>query len=104
MCGLRAKGLKETTVILRHALKNALIPVITIFGGQFGFLLGGIVIMEQIFTLPGLGRSTLDAIIQRDFPQIQANVLFIAVVVVFINLFVDLLYGFLDPRIRYGRS
>ncbi len=96
-----AKGLTERAVIIRHALKNALIPVVTIMGNQVGFLLGGSVIMEQIFTLPGLGRLTLESIYQRDYPQLQGNILFVATVFVTVNLIVDISYAWLDPRIRY---
>ena len=87
-------------VIYRHALKNALIPVVTIVGLNFGVLLGGIVVIEQITGLPGVGRLTLHAIDRRDFAQIQVNVLFFGVVYALSNLAVDMTYGFLDPRIR----
>jgi peptide/nickel transport system permease protein len=97
-----AKGLKERAVIMRHALKNAMIPVVTLLGNQLGFLLGGTVVTEQLFSLPGVGRMTRDAIFQRDYPLIQANVLLLAVVFLVINLLVDLLYARLDPRIRYA--
>lgn len=98
----RAKGLRERSVVSRHALKNAMIPVITLLGTQLGFLLGGTVVTEQLFSLPGVGRMTRDAIFQRDYPAIQANVLLLAVVFLTINLLVDLLYARLDPRIRYS--
>lgn len=98
----RAKGLPGTLVITRHALKNSLIPVITVSGIQFGFLLGGTVIMEKIFALPGIGTLTLDSISRRDYTQLQANVLFLAIVFLLINLAVDLFYGWIDPRIRYS--
>ena len=97
-----AKGLRRRTALVRHGLKNGLIPVITIVGNQMGFLLGGIVIIEQVFALPGLGRLALDAITQRDYPQLEANVLLLAASYVIINLAVDVLYGFLDPRVRFG--
>ena len=97
----RAKGLFERNVIARHALKNALIPVVTILGLQLGRLLGGTVIMENIFSLPGVGRLTAEAIFQRDYSQLQANILFFAFFFVLINIAVDLLYGVLDPRIKY---
>lgn len=97
----RAKGLRERVVIVRHALRNALIPVMTIIGLQFGGLLTGAVIVESVFSRPGLGRYAVDAISSRDFPQIQGIVLLAAVVYVFVNLIVDLLYAVLDPRIRY---
>jgi len=95
-----AKGLRERAVLRRHALKNAMIPVITILGVQFGYLLGGTVLIETIFSMPGLGRLTLDAITQRDYPQLQADVLVVAIMVVLVTLAVDLSYGWLDPRIR----
>ena len=97
----RAKGLMQRTVLVRHVLKNALIPVVTIFGNQFAFLLGGTVIMEVLFVLPGLGRQTLDAVLQRDYPQIQGNALLFGTFVVLTNIAVDLTYAYLDPRIRY---
>lgn len=96
-----AKGLRERSVIYRHALKNALIPVITTMGTQFSRLLGGTVVIEMLFSLPGLGRLLLDSIVQRDLPQLQGNIMFIAVVFLFMNLLIDLSYGYLDPRIRY---
>ena len=98
----RAKGLRESAVIARHVLKNAMIPVVTIMGLQFSALIGGTVIMESIFVLPGMGRFLLDAITWRDYPVIQGINLFLAVGVVVLNLLIDLLYAFLDPRIRYG--
>lgn len=97
-----AKGLRERSVIIRHALKNAMIPVITLVGLQFSVLLGGTVIIEQIFSLPGLGRLTLEAITQRDYPVIQGTVLFIATIFVLMNLLIDLSYAWLDPRIRFS--
>ncbi len=97
----RAKGLWESAVVLRHALRNALIPVVTVIGLQFGTLLGGTVIIEQIFSLPGIGRFALEGINLRDYPVIQGAVLAIALSFTLVNLFVDLCYGFLDPRIRY---
>jgi len=96
-----AKGLKERIVILRHALKNALIPVITIVGGHLASMLGGAVIIEQIFMLPGVGRLIIGAVSSRDYPLICGVMLFFGVTLVFINLMVDLTYAFLDPRIRY---
>lgn len=97
----RSKGLRERAVIVRHVLPNALIPVVTIVGLQFGGLLAGSVIVESVFTRPGLGRYTITAIQARDFPQIQGIVLVVAALYVFVNLAVDLLYAVLDPRIRY---
>lgn len=96
-----AKGLRERVVLVRHALKNAMIPVVTVAGLQFATLLGGTVIMEQIFTIPGLGRSTFLAVFNRDYTQLQANVLFLALIYLLANLVVDLTYAWFDPRIRY---
>lgn len=98
----RAKGLWEMTITMRHGLKNALIPVITVIGIQFGYLLGGTVVIEQIFGLPGLGWVLLGAISQRDYPVIQGGVLVITMAFILVNLLVDLLYARLDPRIKYG--
>ncbi|MHA6692631.1 ABC transporter permease [Devosia sp. A449] len=98
----RAKGVPARNVIWRHALPNALIPVVTLSGVEFGYLLGGAVIVEQIFALPGLGRLTLDAIGQRDYALVQGCVLFIALNFLIVNLLVDLAYAALDPRIRLG--
>lgn len=97
----RAKGLGERVVIYRHALRNALIPVITVIGLQFGSLLGGAVIIEQVFSLPGVGRFALEGINLRDYPVVQGTVLFVAAAAVFVNLLVDLMYSLIDPRIRY---
>jgi peptide/nickel transport system permease protein len=97
----RAKGLWEMTITMRHGLKNALIPVITVIGIQFGYLLGGTVVIEQIFGLPGLGWVLLGAISQRDYPVIQGGVLVITMAFILVNLLVDLLYARLDPRIKY---
>ncbi len=97
----RSKGLSERVVIFRHALRNALIPVVTMAGLQFGYLLGGAVITESVFAWPGVGRLTILAITQRDYPLVQGNVMVLALIFVLINLFVDLTYGLLDPRIRY---
>lgn len=98
----RAKGLAERVIIIRHALKNAMIPVVTIVGLQMGALLSGAVITESIFVLPGVGKLAVDAIFSRDFPIIQGVVLFFAVVFLGVNLMVDLMYAFLDPRIHYA--
>jgi len=98
----QAKGVGDRRLIYRHALKNAMIPVVSIVGLQFAGLLGGAVIVETVFSWPGIGRLAVDAIFNRDIPVIQAVVLVAAVIFVFVNLLVDLLYGVLDPRIRYG--
>ncbi|MBB6451709.1 peptide/nickel transport system permease protein [Salirhabdus euzebyi] len=98
---IRAKGAKERVVIFNHALRNAMIPILTIIGMQIGVLLGGTVIIEQIFSLPGLGQLVLTGINQRDVIVVQGAVLFIAFVFVIINLIVDILYSYLDPRITY---
>jgi peptide/nickel transport system permease protein len=96
----RAKGLGEGIVILVHALRNALIPIVTVVGLQFGALLGGTVIVETVFAWPGVGRLLIDSIGRRDYGVVQASILLVATIFVFINLLVDLLYGFLDPRVR----
>jgi len=87
---------------VRHGLRNAMIPVVTLFGLQFGVLLGGTVVLESIFSLPGLGSLTLGAVTIKDYPQIQGLVLFFAIVLVSINLVVDMSYAWFDPRIRYA--
>lgn len=97
----RAKGLLERWVILKHALKNALLPVVTIIGLQFGTLLGGAILTETIFSWPGIGSWIYEGILSRDYPVVQGGVVFVAVAFVLINLLVDLSYGFLDPRIQY---
>lgn len=96
-----AKGLPRRLVILRHTLRNAIIPIVEVVARQFGALIGGTVILESIFSLPGVGRLTLTSIQQRDYPQIQANALFFALVLVTVNLVIDVVYASLDPRIRY---
>lgn len=98
----KAKGLGSNAVIWVHAMRNALIPVITVMGIQVAFLLGGAVVIESVFSLPGLGRLTINAIQARDYPLVQAIVLIVALMVVGVNLLVDLVYGWIDPRIRYG--
>ena len=97
----RAKGLGEQLVLVRHALKNAFIPVITIIGIQLGALMGGSIIIEQIFGLPGVGWTMIQAIFNRDYPVVQVTSLLLALIFVLINLVVDLTYGVLDPRIKY---
>lgn len=100
----RAKGLAPSRVLWRHAMKNALIPIVTVLGLQLGYLLGGVVIVETVFNLPGVGRFTVDAISARDYPVVQAAVLLITLIVLLVNLAVDLLYAYLDPRISYGSA
>jgi ABC-type dipeptide/oligopeptide/nickel transport system permease component len=99
----RAKGLNERGVIIRHALRNATIPVLTVVGLQFGSLLAGAVIIEQVFARQGIGRMLVTALQSRDFPVAQGGVLFVATVYVLMNLLVDLLYGAVDPRIRTSK-
>jgi peptide/nickel transport system permease protein len=99
-----AKGLRERSVVVRHAIKNAMIPVVTILGLQFGSLLGGSVVVESVFGIPGIGLLILNAIGMRDYPIVQGAVIFTAVLFMLTNLLVDVLYGYLDPRIRLGRS
>ncbi|HEY7364969.1 MAG TPA: ABC transporter permease [Methylomirabilota bacterium] len=97
-----AKGQSERIVIWRHALKNAILPVVTVIGIEFAFLIGGLVVTETVFNLPGVARFLVQAILWRDYPIVQNLVMFIAIVVVLSNLLVDLMYGWLDPRVRYG--
>ena len=97
----RAKGLQERMVLWRHALRNALLPIVTIMGLQLGFLLGGAILTETIFSWPGLGRLVVNRILARDYPAVQGSVIFIAFVFVLVNLIVDVSYGYLDPRIHY---
>jgi peptide/nickel transport system permease protein len=100
----RSKGLAETIVINKHALKNALIPAVTVLGLQVGFLVGGAIIIERLFALPGIGSYGIDAITNRDYPQVLGFILVSALVFQLANLSVDLVYCFLDPRIRYGKA
>ncbi len=95
----RAKGLSERTVLMRHAMRNMLIPVITVIGLQIGNLLGGAVIVETVFGWPGIGRLLVDAIFARDYPVIQGSILAVALIYVLVNLVVDLLYPIFDPRV-----
>ncbi|OZI24854.1 glutathione ABC transporter permease GsiC [Bordetella genomosp. 7] len=97
----RAKGLRERVVIVKHTLRNALIPVVTMMGLQFGFLLGGSIVVEAVFNWPGLGRLLVDSVNMRDYPVIQALVLLFSLEFILINLVVDMLYGFINPTIRY---
>ncbi len=98
----RAKGLLEKIIIYRHALRNALIPTVTVVGLQFGYMLAGAVLTESVFSWPGVGRLLVEAILFRDFPVVQSALLIIAIMFVLVNLLVDVLYAFLDPRIRHG--
>jgi peptide/nickel transport system permease protein len=97
----RAKGLPELRVLVRHALANAAVPIATVIGIGIAILIGGVVVTESVYAIPGLGRLTVDAVLARDFPTVQAVILFFSFVYVFVNLLIDLSYVFLDPRIRY---
>ncbi len=97
-----AKGQRRRIVIWRHALKNAILPVVTVIGIEFAFVVGGLIVTEKVFNLPGVARFLVDAVLWRDYPLVQNLVMFIAIVVIASNLAVDLLYGVLDPRVRYG--
>jgi peptide/nickel transport system permease protein len=97
----RSKGLKEQVVVIKHAFRNALIPIITVVGLQFGLLLGGAVLTEMVFAWPGLGRLIVDSILARDYPVIQGAILVFALLYILVNLVVDVMYAFVDPRIRY---
>jgi ABC-type dipeptide/oligopeptide/nickel transport system permease component len=99
----RAKGLNEAIVIGKHAMRNALIPIVTVVGLQFGVLLGGAVIVETVFSWPGIGRLLIEAINQRDYNVVQAAIVVIAICFMGINLLVDVLYGYLDPRVRLAK-
>jgi len=98
----RAKGLKEGSVLVRHALRNALIPIVTVLGLDFGYYLTGSILTETIFSWPGLGRYVVNAITRRDLPAIQGSVLFLSVVFVMVNLLTDLAYAKADPRVAYS--
>ncbi|MFN2362822.1 MAG: ABC transporter permease [Halarsenatibacteraceae bacterium] len=98
----KSKGLTEKVVVIKHALRNALIPIVTILGLRFGMMLGGAVLTETVFSWPGVGRLMVASILARDYPVVQGSVLLLALLFVLINLFVDLLYSFLDPKIQYG--
>ena len=100
MITAKAKGLTERMVKYKHALKNALLPIITITGIEFGYMLGGAIIIEQVFSLPGLGRLFLYGIYQRDFPLIQGGVIFVAIVFSLVNFLADILYSIVNPKIR----
>ena len=98
----RAKGATEWLVLRRHAFTNAMIPILTVVGVQVGYLLGGAVVTEQVFTLPGIGRLVLESVQQRDYPLVQGTILFIALLFMLTNLLTDLLYAYLDPRVKYS--
>ena len=97
----RAKGLPRSTVLMRHALRNAAVPIVTVIGSGAALLIGGVVVTESVFSIPGLGRLTVDAVLARDYPTVQAVILLFSLVYVLLNLLVDVAYTFLDPRIRY---
>jgi ABC-type dipeptide/oligopeptide/nickel transport system permease component len=99
----RAKGLRERAVVMKHALRNALVPVVTVVGLELGRLLGGVVVVESVFAWPGLGRMLLEAIQARDFPVVQGSVLLFSVFLILTNFAIDLCYGVIDPRIRHAR-
>jgi peptide/nickel transport system permease protein len=96
----RAKGLGERAILFRHVLPNAAIPIVTVLGLQVGYMLGGAIVVEMIFTLPGLGRMTLDAVLERNYPVVQSAVLVIGAMFMLVNLVTDVLYGAIDPRVR----
>jgi peptide/nickel transport system permease protein len=97
-----AKGLKERVVIIKHSLKNALIPVVTLIGMQVRYIIGGAVLVETIFNINGMGRLVVNSVLIRDYPVVQGTILLIGIVIILVNLAVDLSYGWLDPRIRYN--
>jgi peptide/nickel transport system permease protein len=97
----RAKGVRENVVLFRHALRNAAVPIMTIIGTGFALLISGVVVTESVFNIPGIGRLTVDAILARDYPVIQAMILLTAGIYVFVNLVIDISYTLIDPRIRY---
>jgi len=96
----RAKGLGERAILFRHVLPNAAIPIVTVLGLQVGYMLGGAIVVEMIFTLPGVGRMTLDAVLERNYPVVQSAVLVIGAMFMLVNLATDVLYGAIDPRMR----
>ena len=100
----KAKGAMRWAVILKHALKNAMIPIVTLVGTDFGYMLTGSMLIEKVFSIPGIGKLAVDAMSNRDLPLLEGTVLYIAVVFVVVNLIVDVSYAFLDPRIRYGKG
>ena len=100
----KAKGVKKWAVIMKHGLKNALIPIVTLVGTDFGYMLTGSMLIEKVFSIPGIGKLAVDAMSNRDLPLLEGTVMYIAFVFVIVNLIVDLSYAFLDPRIRYGKG
>jgi peptide/nickel transport system permease protein len=98
----RAKGLSRRTLLYKHALRNAMIPVVTVIGVQVGYLLSGVVVIEQVFAIPGLGRLVIGAIAERNYPLVQGVILIVTAVFVFVNLIVDLTYAWIDPRVEYA--
>ena len=100
----RSKGVKENLVIMKHALKNAMIPIITLVGTELGYMLTGSMLIEKVFSIPGIGKLAVDGMMNRDLPLLQGTVVYIALVFVIVNLIVDLSYAFIDPRIRYGKG
>ena len=97
----RAKGLKDTSILFRHALPNAAVPIVTVIGIGFALLIGGVVVTESVYNIPGLGRLTVDAVLRRDYPVIQGIILVFSALYVLVNLIIDILYVALDPRIRF---
>jgi ABC-type dipeptide/oligopeptide/nickel transport system permease component len=100
----RAKGLRDRAILINHALRNALIPIVTVMGLQLGALVSGAVIIESVFARPGIGKLIVDSILSKDFPVVQATTLYVAIAYVLLNTLVDLSYAFLDPRVRVGAS
>lgn len=100
----RAKGVKENLVIMKHALKNAMIPIITLVGTELGYMLTGSMLIERVFSIPGIGKLAVDSMSTRDLPLLEGTVMYIALIFVIINLMVDISYAFIDPRIRYGKG
>lgn len=100
----RSKGVKRNVVVLKHALKNAMIPIVTLVGTDFGYMLTGSMLIEKVFSIPGIGKLAVDAMSNRDLPLLEGTVMYIAFVFVIVNLLVDISYAFLDPRIRYGKG
>ena len=100
----RSKGVKEVLVIMKHALKNAMIPIVTLVGTELGYMLTGSMLIEKVFSIPGIGKLAVDAMNNRDLPLLQGTVVYIALVFVVVNLVVDISYAFIDPRIRFGKG